>query len=74
MDSQLWHDQCDCGPQLQKAMKMVEAEGKGVVIYLSQEGRGIGLLNKIKAYNFPQGVIRDGVLKLCRRHKSQGLT
>ena len=41
---------CDCGPQLQKAMEMVEAEGKGVVIYLSQEGRGIGLLNKIKTY------------------------
>ncbi len=41
---------CDCGPQLHKAMEMVEKEGKGVVIYLSQEGRDIGLLNKIKAY------------------------
>jgi len=41
---------CDCGAQLKGAMEMVEKEGKGVVIYLNQEGRGIGLFNKIKAY------------------------
>ena len=41
---------CECGDQLHKAMEMVEKEGKGVIIYLIQEGRGIGLMNKIKAY------------------------
>jgi 3,4-dihydroxy 2-butanone 4-phosphate synthase/GTP cyclohydrolase II len=41
---------CDCGDQLHKAMTMVEEEGKGVIVYMSQEGRGIGLINKLKAY------------------------
>ncbi len=41
---------CDCGDQLHKAMEMIEKEGKGVIVYMNQEGRGIGLMNKIKAY------------------------
>jgi 3,4-dihydroxy 2-butanone 4-phosphate synthase/GTP cyclohydrolase II len=45
---------CDCGPQLHSAMKMVEAEGKGVVLYMKQEGRGIGLMNKLKAYKLQE--------------------
>lgn len=45
---------CDCGPQLQKAMQMVEAAGKGVIVYMQQEGRGIGLLNKLKAYKLQE--------------------
>ncbi len=45
---------CDCGEQLQKAMMMVQAEGKGAILYMYQEGRGIGLLNKLKAYRLQE--------------------
>jgi len=45
---------CDCGPQLHAAMKQVNDEGKGVVLYIQQEGRGIGLLNKLKAYKLQE--------------------
>src|ERR1700712_1081267 len=45
---------CDCGDQLAKAMQLVEAEGKGVVLYMNQEGRGIGLMNKLKAYKLQE--------------------
>jgi 3,4-dihydroxy 2-butanone 4-phosphate synthase/GTP cyclohydrolase II len=45
---------CDCGPQLHKAMELIEQEGKGAIIYMNQEGRGIGLLNKLKAYKLQE--------------------
>ena len=45
---------CDCGPQLHKAMEMIEKAGKGVIVYMNQEGRGIGLLNKLKAYKLQE--------------------
>ena len=45
---------CDCGPQLHKAMQMIEKEGKGVIVYLNQEGRGIGLFHKIEAYKLQE--------------------
>jgi len=45
---------CDCGAQLHKAMQMIEQEGKGVIVYMNQEGRGIGLLNKLKAYKLQE--------------------
>lgn len=41
---------CDCGPQLQRAMELVQDEGKGIIVYQQQEGRGIGIVNKIRAY------------------------
>ena len=45
---------CDCGDQLHEAMRMVEQEGRGVILYMSQEGRGIGLVNKLKAYHLQE--------------------
>jgi len=45
---------CDCGPQLHKALEMIEKEGKGVLLYMNQEGRGIGLTNKLKAYKLQE--------------------
>jgi 3,4-dihydroxy 2-butanone 4-phosphate synthase/GTP cyclohydrolase II len=51
---------CDCGPQLHASMEMVQKEGKGVILYMNQEGRGIGLLNKLKAYKL-QEMGRDTV-------------
>lgn len=45
---------CDCGEQLEKAMQLIEKEGKGVIVYMNQEGRGIGLLNKLRAYKLQE--------------------
>jgi 3,4-dihydroxy 2-butanone 4-phosphate synthase/GTP cyclohydrolase II len=45
---------CDCGEQLHRAMEMVQARGKGVILYMNQEGRGIGLVNKLRAYKLQE--------------------
>jgi 3,4-dihydroxy 2-butanone 4-phosphate synthase/GTP cyclohydrolase II len=51
MTGDIFHSQrCDCGRQLERTLRMIEAEGRGVVLYIQQEGRGIGILNKMRAY------------------------
>lgn len=61
---------CDCGDQLHKALEMIEKEGRGAVIYLNQEGRGIGLMEKMKAYKLQEGGMDTVDANLCLGHQA----
>ena len=61
---------CDCGEQLHKSLQMIEKEGKGVVVYLNQEGRGIGLMEKMKAYKLQENGMDTVDANLCLGHKA----
>ncbi len=61
---------CDCGEQLHKAMQMIEKEGRGAVIYLNQEGRGIGLMEKMKAYKLQEEGMDTVDANLCLGHQA----
>ena len=61
---------CDCGEQLHKALEMIEAEGRGAVIYLNQEGRGIGLMEKMKAYKLQENGMDPVDANICLGHQA----
>ena len=61
---------CDCGEQLHKALRMIETAGKGAVIYLNQEGRGIGLMEKMKAYKLQEDGMDTVDANICLGHKA----
>lgn len=61
---------CDCGDQLHQALRMIEAEGRGAVIYLNQEGRGIGLMEKMKAYKLQEDGMDTVDANLCLGHQA----
>lgn len=61
---------CDCGEQLHKALRMIDEAGKGAVVYLNQEGRGIGLMEKMKAYKLQEGGMDTVDANICLGHKA----
>ena len=61
---------CDCGEQLHKALRMIEAAGKGALVYLNQEGRGIGLMEKMKAYKLQENGMDTVDANICLGHKA----